>query len=272
MMKHYFVNTVRFTNPAIKILSKGSSPESEFDIAFRDDKKCEMNEKNPYIPGTTICQNCYSRALGDKMEELRKSKRSDFIIYQLAQQTDKNQWLKELNDFVLDNEKYLNQSDYSASSDFRNTISRLRNTTRSATPNFSDTTSLLADFLKAMPTPSSSIPSVSTSVQVPSTPTAAPATTINPVLKWTRFDVDLLEFVTALHKSGAINNSSGNLSRTEAIEFFEKLFGIKIKDAESKLSKATGRKRSRHPFLDELVKTFADYCDKKDALNPQAEE
>ncbi len=84
--------------------------------------------------------------------------------------------------------------------------------------------------------------------------------------KWNRSDIDCLELITALVELKAITNESGNLTRTEAIAVFENLFGMNIKDAESKLSKAGNRKKSRHPFLDELTKKFFEFTDKKNAL------
>lgn len=84
----------------------------------------------------------------------------------------------------------------------------------------------------------------------------------NPLL-WCKHDVDLLELVTALYENGAISNKQNDLSRAKALEIFSKFFSINIKDAESKLSKATDRSRDVSPFLTRLKKSFDNYVDRK---------
>lgn len=86
----------------------------------------------------------------------------------------------------------------------------------------------------------------------------------HPSLIWGKTDTDMLELITALIESGSINTSSKNITRKEAIRQFELFFNCHIKDSENKLSKATSRKINRTQFLDSLVKTFDEYCDKKD--------
>lgn len=82
-------------------------------------------------------------------------------------------------------------------------------------------------------------------------------------LFWKKYDIDLLELITALMESGSINNQTMNLTRKDAIKLFESFFNTSIKDAESKLSKGTIRKRDSNPFLTSLVKAFKDYSEKK---------
>jgi hypothetical protein len=83
-------------------------------------------------------------------------------------------------------------------------------------------------------------------------------------LVWTRSDTDLLELVTALYEIRAINHSQHPLTRKEAIEFFSKFFDRDIKDAESKLSRATERKKDVSPFLKSLKESFDNYAIKKE--------
>lgn len=83
-------------------------------------------------------------------------------------------------------------------------------------------------------------------------------------LIWCKSDTDLLELVTALLEMKAINNSQNNLSRKEAIDIFSKIFGIEIKDAESKLSRATVRKKEISPFLKALKESFDNYANKEE--------
>jgi len=83
-------------------------------------------------------------------------------------------------------------------------------------------------------------------------------------LKWQKTDTDLLELVTALFESGSITNSTKDLTRKEAINSFMQFFGVEIKDAESKLSRATNRKKDVSQYLTNLKTTFEDYAKAKD--------
>lgn len=83
-------------------------------------------------------------------------------------------------------------------------------------------------------------------------------------LVWCKNDTDLLELITALCENKAINNSHNNLTRKEAIEIFSKVFNRDIKDAESKLSKATERKKDISPFLSALKESFDNYAIRKE--------
>jgi hypothetical protein len=80
-------------------------------------------------------------------------------------------------------------------------------------------------------------------------------------LVWNKNDTDLLELVTALYEMKAINNSQNNLTRKEAIAIFSKIFDRDIKDAESKLSRATDR-INVSSFLTNLKESFEDYAKK----------
>ena len=84
-----------------------------------------------------------------------------------------------------------------------------------------------------------------------------------PEIIWKKYDTDLLELITALMESGSINNKTMNLTRKDAIKIFESFFNISIKDAESKLSRATARKKDPSPFLNTLIKAFREYTEKK---------
>ena len=79
---------------------------------------------------------------------------------------------------------------------------------------------------------------------------------------WYKSDTDSLELIVSLIESGAINNSTKNLTRKDAIAFFKNIFNLQIKDAESKLFKAANRKKDQAPFLESLKKSFVDYCSK----------
>ena len=83
--------------------------------------------------------------------------------------------------------------------------------------------------------------------------------------KWTASDTDLLELVAALYKNESIQRKDGKpLNRKELLGFFEELFGLKIKDAEAKLTRATNRVINMTPFMDKLKLAFENYAEEKD--------
>ena len=88
-------------------------------------------------------------------------------------------------------------------------------------------------------------------------------TKFKPDITWEYTATDLLELVTALYEAGAINNTKEDLTRKDVIKFFEFIFNYPIKDAESKLSKATAVRKDPTPFLDSLTKTFIHYSSEK---------
>jgi hypothetical protein len=86
---------------------------------------------------------------------------------------------------------------------------------------------------------------------------------INTSIQWKRSDTDLLELIVALNESGSIYCNNSAMSRKQTIEFFENLFSLTIKDPESKLSRATERKKDPAPYLTFLKQTFDNYSKKK---------
>jgi hypothetical protein len=83
-------------------------------------------------------------------------------------------------------------------------------------------------------------------------------------LEWCKSDTDLLELITALLETRSISNGKGNLSRKDAIDLLSKVFNISIKDPESKLTRATSRKKDVSPYLSSLKEAFDNYSIKKD--------
>ena len=82
-------------------------------------------------------------------------------------------------------------------------------------------------------------------------------------LSWQKSDTDFLELVTALYESKSINNESKDLTRKDAIGILSQIFDLNIKDAESKLVRATERKKDTSPFLTKLKQVFDDYSQNK---------
>ena len=83
------------------------------------------------------------------------------------------------------------------------------------------------------------------------------------LVQWKKSDTDLLELIVALNESGSIFCNNSAMSRKQTIEFFENLFGISIKDSESKLSRATERKKDPAPYITFLRQTFINYSERK---------
>ena len=82
-----------------------------------------------------------------------------------------------------------------------------------------------------------------------------------PKLHWNKSDTDLLELIVALHESGAIQNSSKDLSQKEAIEFFSEVFQKDIKDPYKKLNSA--RLRYKDNFIEKLSDVLGEYYKKQ---------
>ncbi len=104
-----------------------------FRISFSN-KKCKNknNETNHFIANTEVCWNCYYNELMSIMKrKIKKSKRKDFLIYQMRLRKYPEQFLRELNDIILDNQEFLDENDYSTSSDYEGHIVDLKNNLKS---------------------------------------------------------------------------------------------------------------------------------------------
>jgi hypothetical protein len=89
-----------------------------------------------------------------------------------------------------------------------------------------------------------------------------PSNTFEPNLRWEKHDVDLMELIVALKESNSIKIKEGKNNRTDIVNQFEHFFDFKLKDAESKLSRATDRQNTS-PFLKMLQDSFIAYSRKK---------
>jgi len=84
----------------------------------------------------------------------------------------------------------------------------------------------------------------------------------SPALIWNKSDTDLIELTSALYMIKAIDKPSGSITRKDLLHTLCNIFGMEIKDAESKLSKATLRNNPTK-FLNNLKETFESYIDSK---------
>ena len=110
-------------------------------------KVCENQTKDPdfFLKSTSVCWHCYYDKLGLVMkEEIKKSRRKDFLIHQMNLRKHPNQFLEELRRIIIDNENYLNEYEYSTSNDFLNIIDDLINNLKS---NLSEKTAFIIQYL-----------------------------------------------------------------------------------------------------------------------------
>ncbi len=82
-------------------------------------------------------------------------------------------------------------------------------------------------------------------------------------LQWLASDTDLLELIVGLIETNSVAIQDKRLSRKELVKSFEQIFSIEIKDFESKLSRATERKKDTSPYLTKLKHAFDNYCERK---------
>jgi hypothetical protein len=82
---------------------------------------------------------------------------------------------------------------------------------------------------------------------------------VQPSMLWTKSDTALLEFIIALHESGAIQNSTKDLTQKEAILMFSDFFGKEIKDQYKKLNAARNRKKEDPGFIIKMQKAMEAY-------------
>jgi len=82
-------------------------------------------------------------------------------------------------------------------------------------------------------------------------------------LSWKATDTDLLELIVALIETNSVLLNDSKLSRKELVRNFEQIFSINLKDFESKLTRATERKKDTSPYLTKLKLAFDNYCERK---------
>lgn len=117
----------RFTEEIIKQYENNDKSElNQYDIAFQKNKTCSISERSPGVNGSKVCSGCYYREFSDKMEEVRKSKRKDFIEYQVSLREDKEKWLNELEELLIDYEQQFDRADYSFATEYKYVIEDVR--------------------------------------------------------------------------------------------------------------------------------------------------
>jgi nucleoside 2-deoxyribosyltransferase len=111
----------KFTEEVIKLYEKREEL-NKFDIGFKKDKKCQITSINPAIGNSAVCKNCYYPEFTEKMYEVRKSKRQDFLQYQMDLRKNPKVFLNELSELLEDSENYFDGFDYSFASEYQNLI------------------------------------------------------------------------------------------------------------------------------------------------------
>ena len=83
-----------------------------------------------------------------------------------------------------------------------------------------------------------------------------PESNARPLVKWGRSAADFMELVHALFCTNTIVPLKGPITRKDLTEFLSWLFNFKIMDPEGTLKAAKNRKKTKTPFLNELVNAF----------------
>ena len=118
----------RFTEEIIhRYKNNDKSKIHKYDIAYPENKTCSTNKKSPGVNGSDVCKNCFYRDFSDKMQDIRKSKRKEFIEYQVSLREDKLQWLNELEEMLIDYENQFDRADYSFAREYKDVIEYVRN-------------------------------------------------------------------------------------------------------------------------------------------------
>lgn len=102
--------------------SRGSD-SSNYNIIFSASKQCRVKTDNPFIEGTTICKICFYNEFAQKMKDVRKSRRPEFIQHQMNIRKEPNVFLVELNEFLIDNESVFNDVEYGIVREYNSIIS-----------------------------------------------------------------------------------------------------------------------------------------------------
>ena len=85
--------------------------KSPYEIIFKNSKKCDPLRNKTFINNSNICKHCYYQEFAEKLISIRKSKRPDFIIYQMNLRNEKYKFLEELEELVIDNEVFFNKQE-----------------------------------------------------------------------------------------------------------------------------------------------------------------
>lgn len=118
----------RFTEEIINFYKNNDKSKiHKYDIAFPEGKTCSTSERSPGVNGSNVCKNCYYRDFADKMEDIRKSKRKEFIEYQVSIREDSLLWLNELEEMLVDYEKQFDRADYSFAREYKDVVEDVRN-------------------------------------------------------------------------------------------------------------------------------------------------
>ncbi len=118
----------KFTEEILELREDFSEPSDKpfnYNITFNARKQCKISNNNPAINNTSVCRNCYYKKFAEKITSIRKTKRKDFILHQTEIRQDRITFLRELREFLTDNEDYFDDVDYLLVLDFNEHIEEL---------------------------------------------------------------------------------------------------------------------------------------------------
>ncbi len=83
-----------------------------------------------------------------------------------------------------------------------------------------------------------------------------PHNSTSPLIQWNKKAADFMELLHALSCTNAIISKNGTITRKDLTDFFTWLFNFEIKDPEGTLQAAKNRKKTKTPFLNDLINAF----------------
>jgi TIR domain-containing protein len=120
----------RFSEEVFELIKNYKEDEvnpSNFNISLSTTRDCErLGKKQVFLKGTKICIRCYYSKVLDKLLSIRKSKRKEFIEYQMNLRIHKQIFLNEIEELITDNEAYFDQKEFGFCLDYLNAIKELK--------------------------------------------------------------------------------------------------------------------------------------------------
>ncbi len=136
-------NESRFSEEILE--DKSFEDKNIYKISIKKECENKNDEVNHYVKDSLVGWHCYYREFSDLMKrKIKKSKRKDFLVYQMNLREHPNEFLRELKDIIVDNENYFDENDYSTTQDYLGYIEELTINLKS---NLSEKTNFVLQYL-----------------------------------------------------------------------------------------------------------------------------
>ncbi len=117
----------RFKEEIKKLFQNNEKSDlNKYDIAYPSNQRCQVTERSPGVNSSHICKDCYYRDFSEKMEDIRKTKRKEFVEYQMLLRNDQEKWLDEFEELLVDYENQFDRADYSFAREYKEIIEDVR--------------------------------------------------------------------------------------------------------------------------------------------------